>query len=323
MAIVSANGAATPLSPNYIINGAFDIWQRGTSLNVVGATSFLADRFRIAGYAGSGTTASRQTFSLNELNVNGFGEEEFYLRVNSTNQQLYFDNRLEDVRTLAGQVATLSFWAKAASPLVLTSNMFQGFGSGGSADNVFTNKNNNITTSWQRFTHTFTVPSISGKTVGAGSFLSAYFVSSTLNTNLDVWGVQLEAGSIATPFRRNANSIQGELAACQRFFWRFTSEGATGNYMPFGMCHAIDSNSARGIINYPVTMRKAPDMTFSAASTFMKSFGNPMTSIVAAEIGTNAGSFQVGRSGEFSSNQAILVTASNTKTAYIDFSAEF
>jgi hypothetical protein len=221
MTVSSANGSAGPLSQNYIINGGFDIWQRGTTFSAVTSVIFTADRFRIAGYSGSGSTFSRQAFTPGELVANTFGDAQFYLRANSTNTQVYFDQRIEDVRTLAGQVATLSFWAKAASPLTLSSNLFQGFGSGGSSDNVFTSKNNSITTSWQRFTHTFTVPSVSGKTIGAGSFLSPYFVSATLNTNLDIWGVQLEAGSTATPFRRNANSLQGELAACQRYYQRF------------------------------------------------------------------------------------------------------
>jgi hypothetical protein len=303
MAIVSANGAALPQSPNVIINGAFDIWQRGTSVTVVGAVSFLADRFRIAGYSGSGTTASRQTFSLNELNVSGFGEEEFYLRVNSTNQQLYFDHRVEDVRTLAGQVATLSFWARAASPLVLTSNMFQGFGSGGSADNVFTNKNNNITTSWQRFTHTFTVPSISGRTVGAGSFLSAYFGSSTLNTNLDVWGVQLEAGSIATPFRRNANSFQAELAACQRYYIQTPSSFP----MPNGGI-AYVSNGVSASVTFPSVMRIAPAVTITGFRDAVNGTTSTVTSLN-AEVNTqgiahflgafSAGSLTVGRAYSF------------------------
>jgi hypothetical protein len=251
MTVSSANGSAGPLSQNYIINGGFDIWQRGTTFSAVTSVIFTADRFRIAGYSGSGSTFSRQAFTPGELVANTFGDAQFYLRANSTNTQVYFDQRIEDVRTLAGQVATLSFWAKAASPLTLSSNLFQGFGSGGSSDNVFTSKNNSITTSWQRFTHTFTVPSVSGKTIGAGSFLSPYFVSATLNTNLDIWGVQLEAGSVATPFRRNANSLQGELAACKRYL-PSVSAGTTL------MGYAYTTNSSVFSVPFDVQARNAP-----------------------------------------------------------------
>jgi hypothetical protein len=64
--------------------------------------------------------------------------------------------------------------------------------------------------------------------------------------------VQLETGPIATPFRRNANSIQGELAACQRYAF-LGGTGAVGRWN--------STTVAEAFISFPVTMRAAPSVT--------------------------------------------------------------
>jgi hypothetical protein len=81
--------------------------------------------------------------------------------------------------------------------------------------------------------------------------------------------VQLERGLSATPFRRNGNSLQGELAACQRYFIRLQSTSTVA--LAYGYQNA--TGSAQGIIHLPVTMRAAPsgsatNCTFSDDVTF-------------------------------------------------------
>ena len=329
MAVSGVNGGAIPLSPNFIINGAFDIWQRGTSFDG-SANSFAADRWFINNNGSGATrTVSRQTFTPGSAPEVGY-EGQFFFRYNqsvagSSGTFNVFQQKIEDVRVLAGQTATVSFWARAGSALTLPSvRIVQDFGTGGSSATI-TNAvlSQAITTSWTRYSYTVLVPSLAGKTIGSSNGLTLEF-GLPLNSvfTLDIWGVQLEAGLAATPFRRNANNLQAELAACQRYYWRFDSLGASGNFMPFAMGHAIDSNSCRAIIRYPVAMRRLPTLAFSAASTFQRSFGNPMTSVVGAEIGLEVASVQWGRSGEFSANQGILITAANTQAAHIVFDSE-
>jgi hypothetical protein len=226
MAIVSANGAATPLSPNVIINGAFDFWQRGTSFTNPTSFGYTVDRWR-PGYDGTGATRvlSQQNHPLGISST--IGQERAYFHryaqtvAGSGGTYNIFQQTIEDVRTFAGQTITVSFYAKAATAFTIPGLTFvQGFGTGGSTqveNNIATNIA--LTSNWQRFIYTYSVPSISGKTIGPNSVTAINFnlpLNSVFTFDLD--GVQVEAGSIATPFRRNANSLQGELAACQRYY---------------------------------------------------------------------------------------------------------
>ena len=125
-----------------------------------------------------------------------------------------------------------------------------------------------ITTSWARYTWTGTLPSVSGKTIGTSSFIDAtIWLSAGTNFNartdslgiqsntFDIWGVQVEAGSTATAFQTATGTIQGELAACQRYYYRVFPQIATSS---FGVGQNESTTVARVKIQYPVTMRIAP-----------------------------------------------------------------
>ena len=106
---------STGLNPafrNKIINGNFDYWQRGTSTSTAG---YLADRW-YTNSAGSTFTSSRQSFTLGQTAVPN--EPTYFHRtvvtsVAGTGNQVVTYQKIESVRTLAGQTSTLSFWAKA------------------------------------------------------------------------------------------------------------------------------------------------------------------------------------------------------------------
>jgi hypothetical protein len=216
----------TPLSSpvssykNKIINGGFDIWQRGTSFST--SNAYTADRWVIVGASGQTVSVSQQSFTPGAAPVSGY-EGTFFARLTwsgTPSGTYWFTQRVEDVRTLAGQTVTLSFWAKASSTTSAFTPMFeQNFGTGGSSIVGTTGSAITLTTSWQRFTQTFSIPSISGKTIGTSSYLEVRpLVGSTAVTgnNIDIWGVQVENGNIATQFEQRF--IEDELKMCKRYY---------------------------------------------------------------------------------------------------------
>lgn len=251
---------------NKIINGDFGVWQRGTSFTnpASSANIYTADRWVLDFANANPTSASitQQTFTPGAAPVAGY-EGRFFARstittVGSTTTYRPFCQRIEDVRTFANQTATLSFWAKADSNRTLTIYYQQVFGSGGSSAVSSGGDNFSLTSSWQRFTITFAIPSISGKTIGTNSYLNIIFQQASASGSvLDLWGVQMEYGSSATPFQTaSGGSIQGELAMCQRYYIRFIGSG--GNDILSSLGWAPQTTSAHILFPFPVQMRTEP-----------------------------------------------------------------
>jgi hypothetical protein len=246
---------------NQIINGDFKIWQRGTSYTIARGNYGAADRY-VYWHNGStdGTnTVSRQNTTPGAAPVAGY-ESQFFQRITTTTLgtgQGVIDTwqRIEDVRTLAGQTATFSFWAKTSGNFNVTGIIVQNFGSGGSADVDTTIIANTATSSaWTRYTGTVTLPSISGKTIGTSSFVFAIirFISPTAGATFDIWGVQLEAGAVATPFE--VEDIGETLRKCQRYYWR---TGGTP-FGPLAIANTHSTTTGRVYIKLPVSMRIPP-----------------------------------------------------------------
>ena len=265
---------------NKIINGNFGIWQRGTSFANPANEAYICDRFIIS-YDGSGATRtySQQTFSPGSAPVAGY-EGTYFLRyartvAGSGATADRISQRIEDVRTFAGQTATMSFWAKVDSGTpTLTLRARQNFGSGGSALVDATDVSVTLSTSWTRYTATFAIPSISGKTIGTSSNLELQF-RTALNTvqTLDLWGVQIEASTIASDFQTATGTIQGELAACQRYFYAVPS----GNTKIIGTAFAYSTTEADIVLQFPVQMRTTPSYSNTSGTGYFRYFRNSGT----------------------------------------------
>lgn len=266
---------------NKILNSDFSIWQRGTTFSNPASLAYTADRFAIF-YDGTGATRtiSQQTFTPGTAPVSGY-EGKFFYRyavsvAGSGNTANLLRQYIEDVRTFAGQTVTVSFWAKAGSSLTIpTVGFTQNFGTGGSPSaGVDTTIASSVavTTSWQRFTYSVAVPSISGKTLGTAgndALELRFFLPSGASTfTFDIWGVQVEAGSTATAFQTATGTIQGELAACQRYYVRLTA--GTDNYNPLtGIGGAVSTTSIALTLQPPVTMRTgATSIDYASLSVY-------------------------------------------------------
>jgi hypothetical protein len=318
--LISAAG-----SGNAIINGAFDIWQRGTSFTYTTVFNYTADRWLIICNGTGAYTASQQTFTPGTAPVAGY-EGKNFLRLAVTSMSgasaTGIFQRIEDVRTYAGQTVTLSFWAKADAARTVTPQLAQIFGTGGSSAVTTTGTGVSLTTSWVRYTQTFTVPSVSGKTITSDSNLELGLMV-PLNTveTIDVWGVQLEVGSTATAFKRNADNIQGELAACQRYYYR---QGGLSSYQTFGFGAASDTSTLQATITFPVSMRTTPASVDYASMN--ANLGNANITITSATLlsalsGNNAAQINATGSG-FTQYRPYALTAAGTTNGYIGFSAE-
>ena len=328
-----SNGTAglsyQPVSHNYIINGAFDINQRGFSSSTSGAYTF--DRW-LQGRNGGTVTATAEAFTPADLEAIGYGEAENYFRQEVAGQSAVgdyaqFQQRTEDVRTLAGQTITVSFYAKANSGTPsIAIDMNQSFGSGGSSTVSTVAGKVAITTSWAKYSISVTLPSISGKTIGTGSHLRTIFWTSAgsnfdsstdslgiQNNTFDIWGVQLEAGSIATPFKRNAPSLQGELAACQRYYLKLLGN----NNFTYGNGWTNSSTVVRAIVNTPVTMRTDPTITFSDGYVYSNGNFSAFGAITEIKAASNGVQFTVAVTGLTASHAAVIRLDQDT-----EFSAE-
>ena len=288
---------------NKILNGDFYINQRAfTSNTTTGAYNF--DRFLEVNSGGT-VTVTPQLFTAGAAPVSGY-EATNYVRVVTASQSAagdyaLFGQKIEDVRTLAGQTATVSFWAKAASgtPKIGVA-LDQYFGTGGAASATITNAaaTQTLTTSWVRYSFTITVPSISGKTIGTAnnSSLSLYIVTSTgatlvaagypntgiQNITADIWGVQVEAGSVATAFQTATGTFQGELAACQRYLPKLTVTSSI-----VGM--VTSTTQSYYSFKLPVTARVAPTSTTVSALSDFKVFNASLANGTPTAINFNDG----------------------------------
>ena len=262
---------------NKIINGDFNVNQRAFSSTTTSATYGL-DRWVMYRGAGGTVTYSAQAFTPGAAPVAGY-ESKNYARMVTASQSAAGDlaiigQWLEDVRVLAGQTATISFWAKAASgtPKIAV-EVEQTFGTGGSISSAVDTYAGQVTlsTSWARYSLTVAVPSISGKTIGtdANTSATAFYLwtsaGSTYNSRtnslgnqnatIDIWGVQVELGTTATTFTTATGTIQGELAACQRYYIRLDNQTAN-SFTGFG--RAYNTTFVEAFVALPVMMRIYP-----------------------------------------------------------------
>jgi len=340
-AVRTAQVGAAPFfaGKNKIINGDFNINQRAfTSTTTSGA--YGQDRFYNLNSNGT-TTYSAQTFTPGTAPVTGY-ESTNFARIVSTGQTLssafsVFGQKIEDVRTFANQTVTFSFWAKAASGTPsISANFFQDFGGGGSSGvySYPTTQKQAITTSWARYSFTTTIASVAGKTIGTGSFLAAWIWTSAgadfntqtgslgiQSTTIDIWGVQVEAGSTATAFQTATGTIQGELAACQRYYVRHTAGSSYTSYAA-ALCRA--TTSVHAAMQLPVQMRIAPTSVDYSTIGVLNSTGSVIasTALVLDYAGTQNCFITVSVASGLTVGNASLVVANGSTSAYIALNAE-
>jgi hypothetical protein len=326
---------------NKIINGDFRINQRSFTTITTGS-GYGFDRWTHATNGGT-ITYSTQNFTAGAAPVAGY-EAITFARMDvagggSAGNFCILQQKIEDVRTFAGETVTVSFWAKSdANGDKLGVELFQNFGSGGSASTGANGQSVTLTTSWVRYSVTISNPSVSGKTIGTSSLLELnLWVSggSTFNTRsgtvgvqtavIDIWGVQVESGSVATAFQTATGTLQGELAACQRYYYRLTTDSGSPYALFSSGGFFTSTTNFTSLIQHPVPMRVKPSsldistvaaqddttaiLAITASSIDANLNGNTLTGLSHTVAGATAARF--GR-----------LLANNSASGYIGFSAE-
>ena len=323
-----------PAGRNKIINGDFSINQYGlNSTGVAYSTSHVIDRW-VAAASGATGTASLQAFTLGAAPVAGYESTSFFRMATTVgNDFCRAIQRIESVRTFANETVVLSFWAKGTNPATLgrlNVRLQQYFGAGGSPSaSVETAEQNLVlTANWTRYTYTFTVPSIAGKTLGTTGDYLAVDIGQLVNAStdawtLDLWGVQLEAastGSTASPFQTASGSKGGELALCQRYYYR-NAPGVANAIIGFGM--ASSTTSTRIQFSPKMTMRTKPSAVEFAGNYLTDGVTafTTLSSITLSDAGPNSLAVVVNVASGLTQFRPYEFVSLNT-TDYIAWSAE-
>ena len=196
---------------NLIINGGFDVWQRGTSFTNPSSNTYMADRFFTAGARVATTITKNTGVSVNGKVVNT-------LRIDATGADTWdFYQGIEDYQTISGQEVTISFWYKTNLSGVVCRHYSTGtYGSPLNSDST-----------WNKFEVTVTLPTLVGAGGGANKTSFGWWAASggvSAGSFLEIANFQLELGSVATDFEHR--SYGEELALCQRYY---QSSFKTGN----------------------------------------------------------------------------------------------
>jgi hypothetical protein len=323
-----------PYSQQPILNGGFQVWQRGTASTAIGSGTFLADRWQAAraGFA-AGASQSRQVTgdTTNLPNI------QYCLRVqrdsgNTGTSVILVGQNIETVNSIpfAGKTVTLSFYARKGADYSAASNVLQtDFASGtGTDQNIITSgtltginstlTNHTLTGTWQRFTVTKNVDATATQLVVV--FRDTPVGTAGTNDYFEVTGVQVELGSVATAFHTYAATIQGELGACQRYYYRQTAAEA---FSVFGVGLATSTTNARITVSLPVTLRKvAASLEFSTLILYDGATSTANTSAVIGEANFQTFNVNATVASGLTQFRPYQILANNSTSAYIGVTAE-
>jgi hypothetical protein len=328
--------AGNPIS-NPIINSCFDIWQRGTSFvpSTVATTSYTADRWSMYRNA-TGSTMSRQTTS----DTTNLPFIQYCARISrdsgtTSTEQIVLENPLEIANSIpyAGKTVTFSFYARKGANYSATSSalsviILAGTGtadrnpiySGYTGQYAPLNTTVTLTTTWQRFTQTFTF-------AAADTQFAPYFAFTPTGTAgaadyYEVTGVQVDIGSVALPIRRTGSTLQGELAACQRYYYRNTAD-ATFSALGFGT--ASSTVDVAGKLTLPVSMRTSPSsVDFSTLRLSDELSGYSVTALTLNSTisNRNTATLNIQVASGLTQFRFYTIQANNSTSGYIGVSAE-
>jgi hypothetical protein len=268
---------------NRIINGAMVIDQRNNGASVTLSNSgFVYGVDRWAGITGlaSSSTITTQRVSINS---NGFQYATRILRGSGTyTSTVAIIQEPESLNTydLAGQIVTISYWARKGSSstaIVPYIQLVSGTGTDQGISGAYSGSWTGwvslgtsvptLTTTLAQYTATFTIPSNATELAVLFS-ISGYSGTGSANDYIDITGVQLEVGTTATNF--DYRPYGTELQLCQRYYETTSLPSATFNQSATrsSVISSANNNVGGNNCNFVVAKRAAPTVTlFSRNNT--------------------------------------------------------
>jgi hypothetical protein len=287
---------------NLVINGAMQVWQRGTTIDTITNGGYLCDRWRLGLGVTDGNVdvdrstdvPSEQGFAYSHKISMDASEASLDAGEQVNLQQRFEGQNLQQILkgTSSAKSLTLSFWVKSSVASTYSINLRDNDNNRVIAATYVVNAAN----TWENKTVTF-----AGDTTGAldndndrsldltfwmdagtnftgGTFASSWGPSSPSNVRVYdttgwlestspewyITGVQLEVGETATPFE-HPRSVGDELLRCQRYYYK-ANIGAYMFFSPY-MNNTGAATAGTLTIQYPVPMRATP-------SVVQESFGN-------------------------------------------------
>jgi hypothetical protein len=263
---------------NPVLNSSTQVWQRGTSFSLTAtANAYTADRWQVVTTANAATTVSRQ--ATGDTTNLPFIQYCLRLQRNSgqtgTSGQFMYQS-IESVNSIpfAGKSVTMSFYVRAGATYTSSgaSSIFKLWSGTGTDQNLFSGFTGQtavasvtptITSTWQRVTVTGTVAATATQ-LAIGLDMGAVGTAGATDY-LEITGWQIDVGSTVLPFRTYALTIQGEVAACQRYYQRLAASGSNQGLGSGVVNTATRINSVT--IRSTVTMRTSPTMSYNGTIT--------------------------------------------------------
>ena len=277
---------AGTVQANPVLNSAMQNWQRGTStsLTASNAYTYVADRWATSTGANQACTISRQVTG----DTTNLPFIQYALRYQRNSGQtgttgLNLQQNFETLNSIpfVGKTVTMSFYARAGANYSAASSallVYLATGTGTDQNQATTGFSGQalpingsvatLTTTWQRFTFSATIAATATQLCPIFSFTPVG--TAGVNDYYEITGVQIDIGSVALPFRTYAGTIQGELAACQRYY-QLIASGTNKN-----ICNvaAYNATSVYGTYFLKVSMRTTPTISVVTGTDFYGVAGN-------------------------------------------------
>jgi hypothetical protein len=298
------------VAQNFVINGSLDNWQRGTTFTSPANGSYTADRWSAVFCSSVSRSTDVPTGFQYSLEFSG----------TSTTPNVNYRMESSEATAINNQTVTISVWAQgvtgatALNAGIFVANAKDDF-SGITLLTTLTLSANPSGT-WTRYSGTFTA-------TGVSNGLQIRLVRDSGTTTTRITGVQLELGSVMTTWKRAGGTIQGELAAAQRYYYR--NANTTNGYGRLSAGIGLSTTLATLATTLPVTMRVQP--TSIDFSTLRLNDSATATTVTALVINSdfsqaNACGLTATVASGLTQYRPYFIEQNNSTTGYIGFSAE-